>query len=354
MTSRQSLQVLTLMLFGLVAPSVAEACACCDGHAERSVVGWSASGRSALVDHRSFGCEDKHALEIRRVGQEQPVGCFDIYSTRPDRRVACSSLVPGYDRFPPDQRPTTSPRAAEYSGAAQQVDAAHVRATLHRIDGANDSHRVQIRVAVRAGAGWTEVHRQEVLLGRPEHGADIGDLPESAQRVAAVPQPIEVHVWPSPSGEHALVEVGGYNVDPSYGLYSETMHWARIPTGVPLASSGSNLTFAIPDASLRNVDWMNHASARRLNRFALSVHGRGEFEASARLFATALTVAPTHVGAQYNLACAYARLGQEDEAVALLQSLADRACTRCRQKLVRAQQDPDLASIRSRLPTSPE
>ncbi|MFT5358941.1 MAG: hypothetical protein ACI9KE_006182 [Polyangiales bacterium] len=357
MASKHSALTLLLSLVGLIGltPSVAEACACCDGHAERTVVGWSASGQTALVNHRSFGCVDTHSLELLRAGQAEPVGCFDVYSARPDRRVDCASLTPGYDRFPPEGRPTSSPRVADYSGAAQQVDAAHVRATLHRFAATEDeSLRVQLRVEVRAGGRWTEVHRQEVQLGRPEHGADIGDLPESEQRVAAVPQPVEVHIWPSPQGQRGLVEVGGYNVDPApgIGLYSETMHWVHLPEGVVLSSGGPNLSFAAADASLRRIDWMNQAAARRVNRLALSVHARGEFEASARLFATALTVAPNHVGAQYNLACAYARLSQADEAVALLQALADRGCSRCRQKLVRAQQDPDLAAIRPRLPTN--
>lgn len=56
----------------------------------------------------------------------------------------------------------------------------------------------------------------------------------------------------------------------------------------------------------------------------------------------------THVLARYNLACALARLGQVEKALALLGEIRHAKCPKCADILERAASDEDLAPLRTR------
>lgn len=349
-------------------PSEAEACACCDGGAARDVVGWSESGNSALVRMRGIGCEDVLALEIRRRGDDAPAGCFDLYGENPGTRVECGAgaLSYGFDRWDWSERPAweslRSPRQAAYPQTPTEVAASHLRATLTR-EAPDDELAPTMRLEVFAlGArGWVPLFERTLHPGRPDDARSPEDMTHAEQVTARTPRPIEVRVWPSPNGRHALVEVGGQNESPNMGWFPEQMSWVRLPAdlaplptvaagdpgGRALALLGIEPAFAHENAE---ADRLAIATAREVNRAGLTAHRAERFDEAAALFATAAMTDPRDAMSRYNLACAFARLGQEAPALAVLKDLKDSRCPRCAERLRRARQDPDLAALRDRLP----
>lgn len=87
--------------------------------------------------------------------------------------------------------------------------------------------------------------------------------------------------------------------------------------------------------------------ARAFNEGGLVAHRAGDFESSRRRWATALTIDPSLLPARFNLACALARLGRHDAAIAQLREL-HRAGEPGQEWLRRALTDSDLASLRDR------
>ncbi|MEM6957650.1 MAG: tetratricopeptide repeat protein [Myxococcota bacterium] len=346
-------------------PTAAGACACCDGGIERALVGWSQSGRSALVQAHHVGCEDHLAFEIWRPGQSEPVGCFDAYSDAPTRRVECGALTFGYDRFAPNEtRPTSSPRAAEYPRAPRQLDPSLLRARLEPVSDAGELPYALV-VELRHQGRWHELLRAPLGdTGAPEGGAgeeDLMDLPEDERLGLLMALAVEVRVWPSPRGRRALLQVRGHNTAPTMGFWPDELRWVELPAaGLPTVE-GDVPVYAVPGFA-RSPD--SHAMGwhetddeirsliRALNRHGLARHRAGDYVESARWFARAVTMAPSRAVYRYNLACALARLGQAEGALAQLAILADApaSCERCDERMLRARADEDLSSIRARVP----
>lgn len=349
----------------LATASEASACACCDGGARREVVGWSTSGNSALVRMQGVGCEDVLALEVLRRGDDEPVGCFDLYSETPAQRVACNDLAYGFDRWDPRDRPQWRdrplPRQRSYPGAPTQIAASHLRATLTHVTPQDDLEPpLRLEVFALGARGWVPLFERPITRGRPEDGRDIEDMSLAEQITARSPLPIEVRVWPSPNGRHALVEVSGQNEAPGIGHYPDAMSWIRLPPGLnlptiaPAEADGRALALQPIDPDFthgdRERDRIATASARRVNAAALRAHRAGDFGNAAALFATAAMTDARDPMSRYNLACALAQLGQEAPALAVLEDLKRSGCPRCAERLERARHDPDLAPLRDRLP----
>ncbi len=164
------------------------------------------------------------------------------------------------------------------------------------------------------------------------------------------PLPVEVRIWPSPTGRHALVEVSGYNDDPSMGFWPDALAWVVLPAGLlRVQPAEEELTLAVPAFTPRPEPG-GRAAARRVNRAGLDAHGRGDFASSANFFAMATLTDPSSPMPRYNLACALARQGRLDAALILLSEIAASGCSQCAERMERARVDPDLAALASRLP----
>ncbi|MFN7698287.1 MAG: hypothetical protein ACK6CU_30010 [Deltaproteobacteria bacterium] len=387
MSTNRSMLVLGVVAGVLGLPSVVDACACCDGGEERTVVAWSASGRSALVEMRTTGCRASAAYEVWEVGRDAPVRCFDRYADV-ERAIACDALVDAWDVHDdgPEGVPLATSRrlATRFPQAARSLAATFLHATLTPVadpDDPTSSRRVRLDVYVSTASHASTVtgstsppsavspsaaspsavspsavspsatstaplrllSSRELRLGRPEDYS----LPEEEQRTSI---PIAIRVWPSPNGHDVLVEVSGENADPEMGFFPDHVSFARLDaiaalgtverTEPVLASPRYQPSSPSPDA---------RRDAARFVRRGLALHATGDFVASAGLFVSALTADPSSAGARYDLACALARQGRDAAALALLGELRLPDCRRCRALLRRAPSDPDLESLRGRM-----
>ena len=85
--------------------------------------------------------------------------------------------------------------------------------------------------------------------------------------------------------------------------------------------------------------------SKRLNAAALKLHKQQEFAAAAAGFIESLAANPGNLTSRFNLACAYARAGDEDRALAVLAQLKEAGCILCLKRLLAATRDQDLASL---------
>lgn len=359
------LSVVGALVFGgvcavVAAPSPAFACACCDGHARRAPLGWSKSGRSLLMRvHREAACERHDFLEVWRSGQRDAAGCFDL-GADPNARIDCGAVTEHLD-----VEPRESSRVRRFPRGARVLPAAHVRADLRRLDpdaeppswageATIDQGAVVLTVHVWAAGAWHRVLREVVHEGAMEEVEDDeeGDEerePTMAERIGYhALNDIVVTVWPAPEGNTAFVQVSGQNASPGMGYFPDEFFPATLPTGAPAGVAEGGAVTAVHTAG--GVDLTGEAQqfARHLNRRALRAHGRGNFARSRDGFARALFFRPGYAAARYNYACALARDGAPNHAVAQLQALRASGCADCRRRLDQARTDEDLVSLRRR------
>ncbi len=401
MQMNRSMFVLALVAGVLGLPSVVDACACCDGGEERTVVAWSASGRSALVEMRTTGCQASAAYEVWEVGRDAPVRCFDRYGDA-ERAVACDALVDAWDVHDggPEGVPLATSRrlATRFPQAARPLAATFLHATLTPVVDSSDptsSRRVRLDVYVStSGAAASSVtgsssspsavspssvspsavspsavspsavspsavspstgspsaaselrllSSRVLRLGRPEDYT----VPAEEERT---PMPIAVRVWPSPNGHDVLVEVSGENADPDMGFFPDHLSFVRLDAVATLGTvERTELVLASPTYRPSSPSADARRDAARFIRRGLALHATGDFVASAAHFVSALMADPSSAGARYDLACALARQGRHAAALALLAELRLADCRRCRALLRRAPSDPDLESLRGRM-----
>ena len=93
------------------------------------------------------------------------------------------------------------------------------------------------------------------------------------------------------------------------------------------------------------VQQLDEKRSQILNEVGFAAHKKGDYETSAALFSEAMILDRKNRTAMFNAACAYARLGNAAQAVALLEALPDAAEAR-----KKARSDKDFDGIR----TSPE
>lgn len=207
-----------------------------------------------------------------------------------------------------------------------------------------DTPLFALEVSVFLSDTWTSVYRRDLALGRPEDGRGPEDYSAAERIVMDSPQPVEVRIWPSPTGRHALVEVSGQNDDPGMGFWPDALAWITLPADLPrVQPSDDEVSYAVPAFSATDA---RPAAARRVNRAGLEAHGRDDFATSARFFAMATLTDPSNPMPRYNLA----RQGRLDLALFLLNEIAASGCPQCAERMERARVDPDLAPLASRLP----
>lgn len=213
-----------VVLIILATESVALACACCDRGSTREIVGWSSTGRSALVRYETQACEQHVALEVWRAGRDAPAACFDLLAADPDAQVACSAITDGMHEL----AARTSRRTRLYPRAPLQLHPGDVRARVWRARPTEDEESyvspLEMRLEIRVAGAWVEVWSGRFYAGRPESY----DIPTAFQYVE---QPLEVAVWPTPNGDRALLTIRGHDTAPGMGEWPTSMHWISLPEG---------------------------------------------------------------------------------------------------------------------------
>ena len=314
------------------AESMALACACCDRGSTREIVGWSATGRSALVRYETQACEQYVALEVWRSGADAPAGCFDLLSDDPNAQVACASILDGAH----ERTPRTSRRPSSYPQAPTQLHPDSVRARDWRANTTDDEEYatpVELHVDVRVGGAWTEVWSARLNIGRPESY----DIPTAFQYVE---QPLDVGIWPSPNGDRALLAVSGHDVAPGMGEWPTSLFWVSLPEGTS--------TRRAPATSEPVLSVMEHRAgfprrvraARTVVQHAQRAVDADDASAAEYLYAMALYANPRSVDALIGLAAMRLRRARGTGLELLL-----RAIERDPEAVLRTQSDPRFVAL---------
>jgi hypothetical protein len=317
-----------------------QACACCDGWTNRTVIGWSKSGKSVLTgSDGNLGCESFNRLGVLRVGKRGAKRTYEL----PARKA---------------KQPTKRHRATRFFPLpARQLDPGLVRVRtkvvriklnsgfavpLQSLNGAQRGERVTVELL--QGGRWSKVWSRIVLPYTPSD-------PSGAQPEEDLHQvPLRVELWPAPDKQHALLVLGGHETMPGIGHKSTSLHWVKLPATATVrlvASTGSALSFAVPAPARKRARSVLARAARRRNSAGMALHRKGKHNASADRFYQALRFDPAHTLARYNFACALARLGHSARALGILAELKKQGCKRCLEQLKAAASDPDLASLRA-------
>ena len=327
--------ILASWLIVLASQSSALACACCDGGDLREIVGWSSSGRSAIVRFETVGCEQQVALEVWRVGRSDPAACFDLLSDDPDARIDCSAVEDGMH----ERTARSSRRVTSYPIAPVQLDPADVRARVWRVQRTEDERHslapVEVQVDIRAGGAWVVVWSARLYAGRPEQA----DVPLA---FSYVEQPIEVSVWPSPTGEVALLAVSGHNDAPDMGHWPTSLQWIELPEAVATrrAPATSEPTLAVMEhrrGFLRRV-----RAARTIVEHAVRAERERDVSAAEHHYTTALYANPRQIDALVGLAAMHLKRRRGDGLVLLRRALQVDP-----EAVLRTEADPRFAMLRS-------
>jgi hypothetical protein len=211
----------------VVAPASAHACACCDGGGTRSLVGWSETGRSALVEHQWWsGCEHRHTYEVWRPSSpSSPTHCFDLYAANPDAVSSCEwvELTSGFEAEEAGRTPGTPTRTRFFPKPPRAFQPEHLLVTLTRVGPRDDApcdDPQLLTVALRA-APAEPLLRTGLCLGAPDDGAFHAEELEV--------NPITVLVFPAPAGERALVFWSGQDDMPGIGAFDTNVAMAPLP-----------------------------------------------------------------------------------------------------------------------------
>lgn len=289
----------------LAAHSVAMACACCDRGSTREILGWSESGRSAIVRFETQACENHVALEVWRQGRNAPATCFDLFSDDPNASVECSAIIDGaYETTP---RPSRRTRA--YPAAVQQLHPADIRAHAWRTRLVDDEETyarpVELQVEVRVRGEWTRVFEGRFYTGRPERY----DIPMAFQYVEL---PLEVSVWPNPQGDRALLAVSGHNVAPGMGEWPTTLHWVHLPEGTSTRRVRAT-TEPVAAITEHRVGFPRRVrAARTVVQHAEQAVDENNLSGAEHLYAMALVANPTLTDAMLGLAAIRVRRARSD------------------------------------------
>ena len=119
------------------------------------------------------------------------------------------------------------------------------------------------------------------------------------------------------------------------------------------ASAGATAPAEVP--SVEGVpDYENKAVASKIvtksqkhNSKAVKHHLKKRYKKAERGYLKALKLNPRYEMARYNLACAYALMGEHDKSLGLLSQLKAAGCYRCLERVIRAQTDTDFASLKN-------
>jgi cytohesin len=101
---------------------------------------------------------------------------------------------------------------------------------------------------------------------------------------------------------------------------------------------------AVPPITLASVAPAKGELARQRYDEANRLLRRGNAKAAVQKYVQALQADPTHIYARYNLACSYARIGDQRNALAVLRQFREAGCLVCLRRLVRAREDRDFSA----------
>lgn len=196
------------------APSVAAACACCDGFTNLKVDGWSRSGKSVLISLDGVvACEAFKEQRVLRLGKMTATRCFDLLtSTRP---VPCDARQT--HAFPIKGKAKRSTLGPMFPQKATALPDQRVR-TRNGWD--KKKGRWQTRVELRVGKRWRRLWRGALPPYAP-------DDPSGRTRPDALS--VEATIHPAPSGTWALLVLRNYESMPGIGHRTESAHWVRLP-----------------------------------------------------------------------------------------------------------------------------
>ena len=119
----------------------------------------------------------------------------------------------------------------------------------------------------------------------------------------------------------------------------------------PAAPEGAPSVDGVPDLQAPGIPGSVDVSgkartrAKAFNRKALKAHKKKKYKDAIKHYKKALEKDPGHVLVRYNLACAFALIGDADKAVGMLGQLKAADCAVCRAQLAHAAKDSDFASI---------
>jgi hypothetical protein len=91
----------------------------------------------------------------------------------------------------------------------------------------------------------------------------------------------------------------------------------------------------------------DRVAARKHNKTGLKLHLDKRWSDAIPHYRKAIMTDPSHVLARYNLACAYALVGESDFAIQILMEFNSLGCKLCRKQLKAARKDKDFVSIRN-------
>lgn len=197
--SRGFRQCVVVLILAVSLSLVAESSAAADSYdyGERSLLGWSESGATAYVLRQLWSRNSQASVvEVYRLGRRQPVRCFDLLSSRPDRAVACDQ-VRLRSRGRIDHAPSPPEVGSSRVSELETVPGRGVRADMLRLATTASATGLWLEVAVQLGDGFAELTRLRGL--QPGTKSPVGPR-----------HPFLVRAFPTPNGSgHTLLLVAG-------------------------------------------------------------------------------------------------------------------------------------------------
>jgi hypothetical protein len=343
---RWSLILLSVVAL-IAAARAAHACACCDGRSDVKLLGWAPAADRLLVREETYRhCERALLLAAFEIDRPEAAACFDLLRA-PNTEVACAaagpSPTPRHDEPPSeDLVPGSSAEEKRYTRPISSLTPDRVRAR-YLVTNRRAHRKASLEVSILDGGldgGWTP------LLTWPFHEYERDGAGEEG---ASDLVPLELAVVPAPStpGGWAVV-LHGHDEDPGNGHLGWKLRWARTdPARAAAATTTAGVSWIRALPALASPPWSPERAAA-LNRRGLEALRRGNLAGAIGHFEDALRYRPSHVLARYNLACAEARSGWSERAVATLTELLESSSLPVKERAERRRRalaDPDLAPL---------
>jgi len=101
----------------------------------------------------------------------------------------------------------------------------------------------------------------------------------------------------------------------------------------------------VTDFNLDYVPVKTRTNALKLNSKAVKQHGKKNYVEAIGFYKEALELWPGYIGARYNLACAFALVGDKERGLGLLKQLKEEGCVKCRQRVQKSRSDTDFQTL---------
>ena len=101
----------------------------------------------------------------------------------------------------------------------------------------------------------------------------------------------------------------------------------------------------VTDYENKSVPSKTVTRSQKHNSKAVKLHKKKKYKRAVKEYRKALKINPRYEMARYNLACAYALMGDDEKALGLLQQLKAAGCYKCLERVIRAKSDSDFATL---------